>query len=299
MSIISPEIEYVVNSSDTIRYLEHGWPSNLCRWHAHEEFELHLIADSYGRCFIGDYIGEFQAGSLFLTGPNVPHNWITDKNYRKKLSIRDMLLQFKFQNINHFLQAFPEFQEIRTTLNMARSGIEFIGYDAKLAQDYLERVRDTNGTKRVFAFLSFLMSVHDHKNKKILSTSMISYPEDGSKYMRIANIIDYISKNFAEDISLTQAADMTGMSTTSFARNFQKVTGKKFVEFVNRIRIGEACSLLYLSDKQISTICYDVGFQNLANFNRHFIKIKKMTPTAYRDLARHELSDNRKVENAS
>ncbi|MCH9852525.1 MAG: AraC family transcriptional regulator [Alphaproteobacteria bacterium] len=299
MPFISPEIEYIENSNNTIRYLEHGWPSKLCRWHAHEEFELHLVTSSHGRCFIGDYIGEFQAGALFLTGPNVPHNWITDKSYRKKIPIRDMLLQFKFQNINHFLQAFPEFQEIRTTLNMARSGIEFIGYDEKLAHDFLVKVRDSNGPKRVFAFLSFLMSVHDHKDKKILSTSMISQPEDGSKYMRIANIIDYISKNFAEDISLTQAADMTGMSIASFARNFQKVTGKKFVEFVNRIRIGEACSLLYLSDKQISTICYDVGFQNLANFNRHFIKIKKMTPTAYRNLARHELSENKKIEHVS
>ncbi|MAF00406.1 MAG: AraC family transcriptional regulator, partial [Geminicoccus sp.] len=40
MSIISPEIEYVDRSVESIRYLEHGWPTDLCRWHAHAEYEL-------------------------------------------------------------------------------------------------------------------------------------------------------------------------------------------------------------------------------------------------------------------
>ena len=69
MSIITPEIEYVDRSIESIRYLEHGWPSDLCRWHSHREFELHLIVATRGKAFVGDYIGEFRPGSLFLTGP--------------------------------------------------------------------------------------------------------------------------------------------------------------------------------------------------------------------------------------
>ena len=79
MSIVLPEFEYVDRATETIRYLEHGWPSDLCRWHSHAEYELHLIVASRGTAFVGDYLGTFEAGSLFLTGPNLPHNWVTDE----------------------------------------------------------------------------------------------------------------------------------------------------------------------------------------------------------------------------
>ena len=62
MSIMIPELEYVDRITQSIRYLEHGWPSDLCCWHAHEEYELHLITATRGKAFVGDYIGDFKAG---------------------------------------------------------------------------------------------------------------------------------------------------------------------------------------------------------------------------------------------
>ena len=79
MSVLTPEFEFVDGTDDSIRYLEHGWPTDLCRWHSHEELELHLITETRGKTFVGDYIGEFVPGSLFLVGPHLPHNWITDE----------------------------------------------------------------------------------------------------------------------------------------------------------------------------------------------------------------------------
>ena len=66
MSIIQPEFEYVDSASETIRYLEHGWPTELCRWHSHEVYELHLIVATRGKAFVGDYIGEFKPARFFL-----------------------------------------------------------------------------------------------------------------------------------------------------------------------------------------------------------------------------------------
>jgi len=87
------------------------------------------------------------------------------------------------------------------------------------------------------------------------------------------------------------------MTQATFSRNFQSVTGHKFVEFVNRVRIGQACGMLYASDDQVTAICYQSGYQNLANFNRHFLKMKGMTPSAYREAARKDLT--RKMETTS
>jgi AraC-like DNA-binding protein len=76
------------------------------------------------------------------------------------------------------------------------------------------------------------------------------------------------------------------MSESYFSRFFRKATGNRFSDFVNRIRISKACELLAHSDQYITTICYDVGFNNVANFNRRFFDHKQVTPSDYRKQAR-------------
>jgi AraC-like DNA-binding protein len=64
-----------------------------------------------------------------------------------------------------------------------------------------------------------------------------------------------------------------------------KTTGNRFSEFVARVRIGKACTLLYETDDNISTIAFSSGFNNLANFNRQFVNLKGMTPRDYKRTA--------------
>jgi AraC-like DNA-binding protein len=290
MSVIQPEIEYVDRATQSIRYLEHGWPNELCRWHSHEEYELHLIVATRGKVFVGDYIGEFRTGSLFLTGPNLPHNWITDEVFHQEVAVRDMLVQFSHESVEQLARAFPEFNDMAPMFELAKSGIEFVGFNPTFARGHLEAIRDNKGPERIVAFLRFLTRMHEHAEKRALSVVNLIQPEGSSKQARIADVIDHIVKNFADEISVEKAAMLAGMSPTAFSRNFQTVTGNRFVEFVNRVRIGQACSRLYATDDRISTIGYEVGFQNLANFNRQFLKMKQITPSAYRDLAREELT---------
>ena len=289
MSIIQPEIELVDRTVNSIRYLEHGWPTDLCRWHSHEEYELHLITDTRGKAFVGDYIGDFIPGTLYLTGPNLPHNWITDEVWKQPVDVRDMLVQFHQASIDKLAEAFPEFREVRQTLILAQSGIEFTGFNPTFARGHFESIRDSKGPERILAFVRFLVRLHEHAEKKTLSVTKLSQPETGTRHARIGQVVDHIVENFSEEISVETAAEMAGMTPSTFSRNFQAVTGHRFVEFVNRIRIGQACGMLYATDHQVTAICYQVGFQNLANFNRHFLKMKGMTPSNYRETARKEL----------
>ena len=291
MSIIQPEIEYVDRATRSIRYLEHGWPTDLCRWHSHEEYELHLIVRTQGKAFVGDYIGEFGPGALFLTGPNLPHNWVTDEmSHDNPVEVRDMLVQFDRTSLEHLMEAFPEFSAMRKMFDMSTSGIEFVGFNPTFARGHFEAIRDSRGADRIVAFLRFLLRINEHAEKRVLSVANTLQPHGNSKQARIAEVIDHIVQNYSQQFNVEAAARMAGMSPSSFSRNFQAVTGKRFVEFISRVRIGEACSRLYATDETVSVICYEVGFQNLANFNRQFLKMKNMTPTAYRELASSELS---------
>ena len=290
MSGLTPEFEFVDGTDKSIRYLEHGWPTDLCRWHNHEVLELHLVVATRGKSFVGDYIGEFSPGALYLISPNLPHNWVTDEyGLDGPVDLRDMLVQFNQKTIRDLVSAFPDFKELDGLLQRATGGIEFIGFDSDTSQQYLAAIRDAKGADRIVKFLQMMLAVNEHPHQKILSVANADFRNFRSHHSNIGHVVDHIIENFAEDISLAQAAEMAHMSVTAFARNFQKLTGSRFLEFVTRVRIGQACSMLQATDEKVATICHEVGFKNLANFNRHFLKIKDTTPSAYRDYTRSEL----------
>ncbi|GLQ34235.1 transcriptional regulator MtlR [Amylibacter marinus] len=253
---------------------------------------MHLILETHGKAFVGDYIGDFAPGALFLAGSYVPHNWITDDLYPEHVETRDMVIQFDPARLKQMFGAFPEFQEIYELIETSKSGIEFFNFDVAYAKSLFEGVRDTTGPEQILTFLKLLNRLTAHKDRKTLSVLQLVHPEGNSKQARIGEVVDYIVQHFADDISAEKAAEIAGMSPSSFSRNFHKMTGNRFVEFVNRVRIGQACSMLYATNEQISSICFEVGFQNLANFNRQFLKMKNMTPSDYRDTARRELSSD-------
>ena len=63
------------------------------------------------------------------------------------------------------------------------------------------------------------------------------------------------------------------MSESRFSRFFRRATGNTFTDFVNLSASTRACQLLMETDRQV-TVCYDCGFNNVANFNRRFLEIK-------------------------
>ncbi|MDH5413336.1 MAG: helix-turn-helix domain-containing protein, partial [Flavobacteriaceae bacterium] len=63
-------------------------------------------------------------------------------------------------------------------------------------------------------------------------------------------------------------------------------TNKTYIQFLNDIRIENACKLLLkYNDMSIEEIATVSGYSSIANFNRKFKKIKNMTPTAFRKLS--------------
>jgi hypothetical protein len=56
----------------------HDYPHTVAKRHFHPEYEVHVITASSGKFFVGDFIGDFGPGNLVLTGPNLPHNWVSN-----------------------------------------------------------------------------------------------------------------------------------------------------------------------------------------------------------------------------
>lgn len=284
-----PEFEIADRLPESVRYLEHGWPSPLCRWHAHEDYELHLITAMKGKAVIGDYIGEFKTGDLFLVGPLLPHNWCSYEK-QKPVTIRDRLVQFNHQMLLELCAIFPEYNAIKPMLNQAKAGIHFIDYDFQQANENLIKIRDKSGMQRINCFLDLLVSLAMHPIKKILSVGVEFTQMSELEETRISKIVDYVMHNYREKITTNSVAKYAGMSVNNFSRYFHNKTGNCFSEFVNKVRIGQACNLLLETNYPISSICYDTGFNNLSHFNRYFLRLKGVTPKNFRKTIRSKLN---------
>lgn len=285
----SLEQELVSPMEGAIRYLEHGYPNPLVRWHFHEEYELHLIVASSGKAFVGDYIGPFYSGHLVLTGPRLPHNWISYLKPGENYELRDMVLQFKRETIANAANSFRELEQLLPLLESAKNGIEFFGM-GKLAERYMSKIRDSSGIKRLTQFLLLMQEIAQCEDSRLLSSSRVESNLDKAGQDKISAIVDFITENFQNEISLGLVAKMAGMSPSHFSRFFRKATGNTFKDFFTGVRISKACELLSASDKQITNICYDVGYNNIANFNRRFLERKKVSPREYRRQARARLT---------
>jgi len=290
--IRSPELEHDVGRTPNLgyeapgtygflRFLEHGFPNPLVRWHYHEEYELHLIVATRGKVFVGDYIGQFEPGHLVLTGPRLPHNWISTDVPPQGIALRDSVLQFGDAPLRQAAALIPELAEALPMLERARHGIEFFGL-SELARERMASLKELHGLARFAVFSAFLSELARCTDFRLLSTVQLQSFDDDAALARISGIVDYLSEHYCESFSMAELCQRVGMTESSFSRYFRRATGNSFTDFVNRLRINKACQLLMETDRYITNVCYDVGFNNVANFNRRFLQIKGLTPKEFR-----------------
>lgn len=268
-----------------IRCHSHGFPSPLARWHCHEEYELHLIAATSGEAFVGDWIGTFDPGHLVLCGPQLPHHWRSLDAPPEGVPQRDLIIHFSQEPIFEAAGKIPEFVEAVQLLKRAQYGIEFFGMAAS-AEKHWKGIERARGLKRFSVFCELLSDLARCTDYRLLSGVQAS---GGNDIKAINNLAARIAIDPSGDMNTAEAASELGMDAGRFGRMFRRSTGYGFVDYLNRVRIKKACLLLMQTERQVVSICYEVGFNNLSNFNRKFLEIKGITPKEYRKRSQRRL----------
>ena len=259
-------------------------PHFLDLWHYHPEFELVYVVRSAGTCFIGDAIERFGAGTLMLLGSNLPHGWFNEPKYFRKdskLKAESMAVYFSMDFMQISLKNVPEFQQISQLLERSKVGLLFSKETQKQVCHLLKAMKNQDAFDRLLTFLQILRCLSEAEDSRTLSSAgyvkMFRETND-----RLGRVHEYIMNNFNRDISLMDVADIALMNKSAFCRYFKKVTKKSFSQYLNEIRIGYACKLLQeRTDTTISEIAFEVGYNNLSNFNRQFKIITGYAPKAY------------------
>jgi AraC-like DNA-binding protein len=277
----SPSLGYEPPETGTVRCMSHGFPTPLARWHVHDEYELHMITATSGKAFVGDWIGPFQPGHLVLVGPRLPHNWVSTDTPDAGVHERDLVIQFRQEPIVQAAAFVPELQELMPLLERARHGIEFFGFES-LGQARWQQIHRAKGIERFAAFCSYLAELSRTTDYRLLSTVQMRLQQHDAEDEQVHTLVHRITRDFTQPLVASELAAELGMSESQFSRFFRRATGSTFTDFVNRLRINKAGQLLMETNMLVTHICYEVGFNNVANFNRRFLDIKGVTPSEFR-----------------
>lgn len=252
--------------------------------HCHHVFELNYVENATGvQRIIGDSVEEIGNYDLVLiTGMGLEHAWKQNKCNSKK--IREITIQFSADLFSKNFMNKNQFASINRMLENAQYGLSFPMSAVLKIYTLLDSLAtEKQGFYSVIKFLTILYELSICKEARILSSSSFARIKTNSDSRRITKIYNYVSSHYAEDIRLSQLADIAGMTEVAFSRFFKERTGNNFTNYLIDIRLGHATRLLADTTQSITEICYGCGFNNLSNFNRLFKKKKGCTPKEFRE----------------
>ena len=248
-------------------------------WHYHPEYELTYIIKGNGRRMVGDDMENFNEGDLVLLGPDLPHTWIGERSSTTENNIA-LVIQFSEEFLAPFLSLI-EMKSMNELLTKSERGIRFLKFQPIAIEKRMQQIIEDTTIKRVTGLIELLYDL-SNKKYKILASHKFNIIKNEKTESRLNKVLLYIQKNYRNTIKLQEASELIHLSNTAFCKFFKRSVGKTFSDYLNDLRILHACTLLIETDKPISQVATESGFENLAYFNRVFLKKKKSQPTIFR-----------------
>lgn len=98
----------------------------------------------------------------------------------------------------------------------------------------------------------------------------------------IEEALQYIAQNFSMPLTLEEVSRKINLTPTYLSRKFKKETGTTFKEYLNYIRIRQACQMLITTDDSVTKIAVNCGFNSSNYFKDCFRRINGVSPRAFR-----------------
>lgn len=260
-------------------------------WHFHREYEIVYIIKSTGTRFVGNNIEPFSDEDLVLFGSFLPHMYRNDESYYKgnpDLRVHAITIQFSKDFFNHAFQNYPEFKHIKSLLESAKYGIYFDKDANQNIRKHIKGLLKLSGLPRLLECINILSLMSKSKHKRVLADESADLDPIIYGDVRITKVLSKLNRDYYKPITLKEIAELSNMNESAFCRYFKEKTGKSMIQYINELRIGLACKLLLSGELTVLQICYECGYNNLSNFNRHFKKVTNKTPTEYIETFKHD-----------
>lgn len=253
--------------------------------HRHDAWELYYVQQGHGTRMAGDTLQPFTAGDVALIPPSMLHRWeYAPDSADTDGCIRYLMVAFSHSLVERCMEVFPELRNRLVSIVFPVDALKFGPDSSRVIRRTLLRMNDMDDLGRLcemFRLLPFIFTSSDHT----FAGKPVNMERD---VRRMQQISTYVMAHYVHAISLDEIAAEVNMNRSAFCSYFKRRKGMTFSQFVTQYRLNTACELLKHSHKQVSEICFTVGFNDVPHFNRIFKKLKGMTPQEYRKQEKRE-----------
>lgn len=228
--------------------------------------------------------GQVQGNSFRITPPNSTFRWRCDGEF-------DVLL-FAFDDNVLKAIAGPDYEAVVDRLNRIASpeglhGPSYIRDDvsASIARQIIGNVITDSRYSTQFVESTSYGLVARLLGRYVESAGQPYH--GGLSPVVLRRVREYVVENMANEVRVSDLAEVADMSLSHFAHAFTDVMGVSPYRFVNEVRIQHAAALLLQTDRTVLSIALDCGFRDPSHFTRSFRSVLGTTPRSYRTTAHH------------
>lgn len=242
---------------------------------AHHHFEYEIFFLREGSCIFGVDGHEYQieAGTVVFINPGVNH-------YARKYSGNSYLyyaVVFDESIIGQPGDGCRDFFNSIRINRFAKLPQELLDKLPEVCEFYQQKIYGKEIKMKAFLF-NILNYFYDTKQYEMVS---LINQNKRNRVSAIESALTYIHSHYKETINLSDILKITNYSKSQFIRLFKYNTGFNVTDYINKYRIGKACLDLVYTEKNITEIASENGFNNIQYFSRTFKEYMKCTPKQY------------------
>ncbi len=252
--------------------------------HYHNHHELYYLVSGSVTFWVEDKIFELVPGNMIFVPKGLPHQ----THYNGASNIERYLLIIDDDMIgNDYMKYIKSLSEEKIIRLLPASQHKIRSIYDKIEQEYTSPKVNSKEFKKLY-LREILLSIDRYK---ITNTEN----QLSSTLVMIQEIINFINDNYNQDITVELLAKKYSLSKGYLSRQFKKYTGLPPIEYISLIKIQNAQRLLSSNtNKSITEIALECGYNNSAYFTRAFKKITGTTPKKYSGNANTHASDKSK-----
>lgn len=241
-------------------------PTFVWPLHWHNSWEIEIVTGGKGLQSLNGTKHEIMRGAVYILNPTDFHEIEVTELEVYNISFSDALLP------EEFMTAFSGNGGGRikyisdSKLSQIASICEMLLYEYDNSPKYSDKTTKCL-LDLLFIHLLRIFEVDETKNS------------DTRKSL-INSAVSYINIHFREDPTLSDVASYLGITPNYLSEQFHEITGKKYKEYLNDVRLMYAKKLLASSSLSVTEICFASGFSSLSNFLRVFKSKYGMSPQA-------------------
>ena len=258
---------------------QHVEPHIEAKMHRHEAWELYYVTHGRGTRMTGDTVMPFDEGDVVLIPPSMIHFWEYDRrSVNTDGEITYLMVAFRDKFIERCIDTFPEIKRALFGRTLPDEAVRYGHESAEVIKRALRMMAELDDIGQLTSMIGLLPFIFSTPDRTFIGKP-IKIERD---IRRIREVATYVMAHYTRTITLDEIAAHIGMNRSAFCSFFRRHKRMTFTQFVTGYRLSTARDLLLSTEKQVSEICFAVGFNDLPHFTRAFRKRYGMCPSQFR-----------------